>query len=36
MAAFYFDEDVPEDLVPLLTERGHIVATTLRGAERRA
>jgi hypothetical protein len=28
MAAFYFDEDVPEDLVPLLTERGHIVATT--------
>jgi hypothetical protein len=28
MAAFYFDEDVPEDLVPLLTEHGHIVATT--------
>ncbi len=28
MAAFYFDEDVPEDLVPLLTEREHIVATT--------
>lgn len=28
MAAFFLDEDVPEDLAPLLTERGHSIATT--------
>lgn len=28
MAAFYLDEDVSEDLVPLLAQRGHFVATT--------
>jgi len=28
MAAFYLDEDVSEDLAPLLVERGHSVATT--------
>ncbi len=28
MAAFYFDEDVAEDLLPLLAERGHTIVTT--------
>lgn len=28
MAAFYLDEDVPEDLARLLTARGHFATTT--------